>query len=294
MKERLLSGVKPTGEIHIGNYFGAMKQFVDFQDKYDSFIFIADLHALTQIKNPVKISQYILEVAKSFLSIGLDPERVVLFKQSDIKPVTELCWILNCITPIGLLKRAHAYKDALAKQKPINVGLFDYPVLMAVDILIYKSDVVPVGRDQQQHIEIAQEIAKKFNRIHGNVFKIPRGVIHKSVAVIKGLDGKKMSKSYKNTIGLFDSKDEIKKKIMSININSDNLSKSMDPETCNIFAYHKLFSKDDIDQIKISYKNGSISYKESKKLLVDNMDKFLGPIREKKQKLDKNPDYIIT
>jgi len=152
MKERLLSGVKPTGEIHIGNYFGAMKQFVDFQDKYDSFIFIADLHALTQIKNPVKISQYILEVAKSFLSIGLDPERVVLFKQSDIKPVTELCWILNCITPIGLLKRAHAYKDALAKQKPINVGLFDYPVLMAVDILIYKSDVVPVGRDQQQHI----------------------------------------------------------------------------------------------------------------------------------------------
>ncbi len=293
MKKRLLSGVKPTGDIHIGNYFGAMKQFVDLQDNYENFIFIADYHALNQIQDPQELSQNILEVAKAFLAIGLDPKKTVLFRQSDINPVTELAWIFNCITPIGILNRAHAYKDAVAKNKPVNMGLFDYPVLMAADILIYKSDVVPVGRDQQQHLEITQDIARKFNYIYGGeIFKIPEGIINEEVAEIKGLDGRKMSKSYKNTIGLFDSEENIKKKVMSIVTDSKRADEPKNPESCNIFSLHKLFSKEDLKTITDSYKKGKISYKESKELLIKNINKFLGPIRERKEKLDKDPQYI--
>lgn len=293
MKKRLLSGIKPTGEIHIGNYFGAMKQFVDLQNDYESFIFIADYHALNQIQDPHELSQNILEVAKAFLAIGLDPKKTVLFRQSDISPVTELAWIFNCITPIGILNRAHAYKDAVAKNKSVNMGLFDYPVLMAADILIYKSDVVPVGRDQQQHLEITQDIARKFNHIYGGeLFKIPEGIINEEVAEIKGLDGRKMSKSYKNTIGLFDSEEDIKKKVMSIVTDSKRADEPKNPESCNIFSLHKLFSKDELNTIADSYKKGKISYKESKELLIRNVNKFLGPIRDKKEKLDKNPQYI--
>jgi tryptophanyl-tRNA synthetase len=295
MKKRLLSGVKPTGKIHIGNYFGAMRQFVEFQDEYENFIFIADYHALNQIHNPKELSQYILEVAKAYLAIGLDPKKTVLFRQSDIGPVIELCWIFNCITSMALLKRAHAYKDALAKGKPINMGLFDYPVLMAADILIYKSDVVPIGRDQQQHLEITREIAKKFNRIYGNTFKIPQGIIKENVAEIKGLDGRKMSKSYKNTIELFDNEKEIERKIMSIVTDSRKVDEPKNPEACNIFSLHKLFTnKNELDRLRARYREGSISYKESKELLIANINKFLKPIREKKQELDRNPDYVIN
>jgi tryptophanyl-tRNA synthetase len=208
MIKRCLSGIKPTGDIHIGNYFGAIKQFVDMQSEYENFIFIADYHALNQINNPQILSSGILEIAKAYLATGLDPQKTILFRQSDIPQTTELCWIFNSITPYSLMKRAHAFKDAEAKSLPINMGLFDYPVLMASDILIYDSEVVPVGQDQKQHVEMAQDIARIFNNFYGETFKIPEVLIKDEVAIVKGLDGRKMSKSYNNTIGLFDDKDK--------------------------------------------------------------------------------------
>jgi len=291
-KQRLLSGVKPTGKIHIGNYFGAVKQFVDFQDKYECFIFIADYHALNQIQDPQKLKEDIIEVAKTYLSIGLDPKKVVLFKQSDVPLVTELAWIFNCLTPIGELKRAHAYKAAIAKNKPVNMGLFCYPVLMAADILIYQADIVPVGEDQIQHIEITRDIAKKFNRVFGETFKIPRAYIPPEVPLLVGLDGRKMSKSYNNSIDLFDSPEQIRKKVMSIVTDSRSPDEPKDPETCNIFAFHKLFSQKDLDAIAQRYRQGKISYKESKEILIENMNKYLEPFRKRRKELDENPDIV--
>ena len=293
MKQRLLSGVKPTGDLHIGNYFGAMKRFVELQNQYECFIFIADYHALNQIYNPSQLAHYTLEAAKAYLAIGLDPKKVVLFKQSDIPPVTELAWILNCITSIGLLKRAHAYKDAIAKKKPVNMGLFCYPVLMAADILIYKSNVVPVGQDQSQHIEMTREIARRFNHLFGRTFVIPQGLIKNNVAVVKGLDGRKMSKSYKNTIELFESEETTAKKVMSIVTDSRPPEEPKDPETCNIFALHKLFSQKDLSSIAKRYREGKISYKESKEILARNINDYLRPIRKRKRELDRNPDYVL-
>lgn len=292
MKKRLVSGIKPTGDIHIGNYFGAMKQFLDLQYKYESFIFVADYHALNQIYDGEKISKNSYEIIKAYLSIGLDPEKVIFFKQSDISIVTELCWILNCFTSLGLLKRAHAYKDAVAKKQPVNMGLFDYPVLMAADILIYKSDIVPVGQDQKQHLEITQEIARIFNKHYGNLFKIPQPFIKKDVAVVPGTDGRKMSKSYNNVIGLFDDEATVKRKVFSIVTDSKGVNEPKNPETCNVFALHKLFSQDIIDDLEKRYRKGNISYQESKEILAENINRFLLPIRQKKKELDQRPDYI--
>ncbi|MDD5551652.1 MAG: tryptophan--tRNA ligase [Candidatus Pacebacteria bacterium] len=292
-KKRLLSGIKPTGDLHIGNYFGAMMQFLEFQKNYESFIFIADYHALNQVKDPKKIKKDSLEIVKAYLAAGLDPKKVHLFKQSDVPQVTELCWIFNCILPMALLKRAHAYKDAVAKGKSVNMGLFDYPVLMAADILIYNSDIVPVGKDQKQHVEMAQETAKRFNNIYGKTFKIPEIMVKQDVAVIKGLDGRKMSKSYNNVIGLFDSEEETKEKIMKIVTDSKRPEEPKNPENCNVFYFHKLFSpKSELEKIRKRYKEGGISYQESKEILAKNINKFLAKIRDKKKKLDKNENYI--
>lgn len=293
MKKRLLSGIKPTGDIHIGNYFGAMRQFVEMQDNYDNFVFIADMHALTTVQNAAELRKYTLEIAKAYLAVGLNPEKVHLFKQSEVEGITELCWIFNCITSMSTLKLAHAYKDAETKGKPVNMGLFDYPVLMAADILMYKSDVVPVGQDQQQHIEMTREIAKSFNNTFGDTFKLPEGVIVKTVATVKGTDGKKMSKSYDNTIGLFDSEEVLKKKIMGIVTDSKRPEDPKDPEECNIYALHKLFSTDQLKEIAQRYKEGKISYKESKDTLFENMNNFLKPIRERKVELDKDEKYVL-
>lgn len=293
MKKRLLSGIKPTGDIHIGNYFGAMRQFLDLQNEYESFIFIADYHALNQIQNPKEMAQYSLDIAKAYLAIGLDPKKVALFKQSDVPAVTELAWIFNCLTPIAELERAHAYKDAKAKNNPINMGLFDYPVLMAADILLYNSDVVPVGQDQKQHLEIAQDTAKKFNRIFGETFKVPQELILKDVGAIKGLDGRKMSKSYKNTIGLFDDEKTINKKAMCITTDCRRADEPKDVEACSVFSLHRLFSAEaELKKLEKQYCEGSISYKESKELLAEKINKFLNPIREKKAELDKNPKLV--
>ncbi|MDD5152445.1 MAG: tryptophan--tRNA ligase [Candidatus Pacebacteria bacterium] len=293
MQKTLLSGIKPTGELHIGNYFGAMRQFVDFQDKYRSFIFIANYHALTSVANSELLRKLSLEIAMDFLAIGLDPKKTTLFLQSDVPEVTELAWIFNNITTVPYLMRAHAFKDAEAKNKEVNVGLFDYPILMAADILIYGSDVVPVGQDQKQHVEIARDTAQKFNRIFGNTFKVPEPIILDEVKTVIGTDGRKMSKSYGNGIGLFASDEEIKKAVMSIPTDSKSVNEPKDPTKCNVFAFHELLGGKDLPELKKRYLSGTIGYKESKDILVERMKAFIGPMRKRREEIAKDPDAVL-
>jgi len=293
-KSRLVTGIKPTGDIHIGNYFGTMRQLLDFQDDYESFVFVADYHALNQIQNGAELNQNALEVTKAYIAIGLDPKKVTLFRQSDVPEHAELCWIFNTMTPMATLELAHAYKDAMAHGRPANVGLFDYPVLMAADILMYDPAIVPVGSDQRQHVEIAREIARKFNNTFGETFLEPKEMIRDEVAVVPGTDGQKMSKSYKNTIGLFDTPEDTKKACMSIVTDSRGQTDPKDPDTDNIFALHKLFSVAVLDDLRARYLVGTISYKESKEILAENINTSLAPMREKKRELDENPDYVLA
>lgn len=291
-KKILLSGVKPTGRPHIGNYFGAMKQFVDLQDQYESFIFIADLHALTTTRDPQQLKQDSLDVAIDYLAIGLDPKKITLFKQSDILEQANLAWIFNCLTTMPYLSRAHAYKDAEIKNKEVNVGLFDYPILMAADILIYEADLVPVGADQKQHVEIARDIAEKFNYHYGETFKLPEPLINADT--VTGLDGQKMSKSYNNTIPLFADEKELKNLVMSIKTDSKEVGEPKNPEECNIFALHKLFTPaEELTEIKKRYAEGRIGYKESKEILADNMNKLLAPLRIRREEIAQNPTEVI-
>lgn len=291
----LLSGVKPSGRPHLGNYFGAMKQFVVLQNDYESYIFIADLHALTTVQNKEEMNKYIYDIAVDYLAIGLDPEKVVLYKQSDIPQVSEMAWIFNCVTTMPFLMRAHAFKDAEAKNKEINVGLFDYPVLMAADILLPEADVVPVGNDQKQHVEIARDIAQKFNNIFGETFKLPEPMIFENVGTIIGTDGQKMSKSYKNTIELFATDEELKKSIMGIVTDSKGNKDKKDPEKCNIFNLHKLFSSDEeLKGLRERYTNGEIGYKESKEILLKNVSDFIKPIRERRDEIAKDKNFVIN
>ncbi len=291
-KPILLSGVKPTGRPHIGNYFGAMKQFVDLQNEYDCFIFIPDYHALTNLHDPKQIRQDTFELAIDYLAIGLDPANVKLFKQSDVPQVTELAWIFNCITTMPYLMRAHAFKDAEAKNKELSVGTFDYPMLMAADILIYNSNIVPVGEDQRQHVEYARDTAEKFNRIFGETFKLPELYIKKEVSIVPGIDGQKMSKSYNNTIPLFAEDDEIKSQVMKIVTDSKTPEEPKDIETDNIFALHKLFSPDQLNDLTKRYKEGGIGYKESKEILAENIIKFIAPLREKRKGIASDPEKV--
>jgi len=293
MKKRLLSGIQPSGTIHIGNYFGAIKQFVDLQDKYDSYVFIADLHAITTIQNKEELSKNIINVALDYLACGLDPEKVCLFKQSDLFEVTELAWYFNCITTMPYLERATAYKDAHMKAKEINVGLFDYPILMAADILIQDADVVPVGADQKQHVEYARDTAQKFNKIYGKTFKLPEPLILKNVAIVPGIDGRKMSKSYKNTIPLFGTDEEIKKAVMKIVTDSKTPEEPKDPDSCNIYALHKLFlNEGELKVLRERYIKGGLSYKESKEMLLTEILKLVKPMREKREMYEKNLDLV--
>lgn len=282
MKKILLSGVKPTGRPHIGNYFGAMKQFVDLQNSgdYDCHLFIADYHALNLIQNKDEMKQLIKDLALDYLAIGLDPSKSVLFKQSDVPAHTELAWIFDTIVTMPYLMRAHAFKDSEAKNKEINVGTFNYPVLMAADILLYDTDVVPVGQDQKQHIEYARDIAEKFNHIFGETFKLPEPYILENVAIVPGIDGKKMSKSYNNTIPLFASREEITKAVMGIVTDSSGGI----PE--NVYAIHKLFKSE--AELKDFYDTNSGKYKILKESLLEDIDAFIKPLREKRAELAKD------
>lgn len=292
----LVSGVKPTGRPHIGNYFGAMKQFVDLQNEYDCFIFIADLHSITNpdFQDRDALSQAIVDLAIDYLAIGVDPKKVTFYKQSDIFAHTELAWIFNCITTMPYLMRAHAYKDAVEKNKEINVGVFDYPMLMAADILLYDAKVVPVGQDQKQHVEYTRDTAEKFNRIFGETFILPEPLIQEHVGVIPGTDGQKMSKSYQNTIGLFATDEEIKKAVMSIPTDSKGIGEPKDPDTCKVFAFHKLFTeKEKLAVLRRRYIEGGIGYKESKEVLIESMITFIAPLREKREKIARDRKKII-
>lgn len=294
MKKILLSGVKPTGRPHIGNYFGAMKQIVDQQNsgQYDSFVMIVDYHALNFIQNAEQMRGYTYDLALDYLALGVDPEKSILFKQSDISAHTELTWIFDTLVTMPYLMRAHAFKDAEAKNKEINVGTFNYPVLMAADILLYDTDVVPVGQDQKQHIEYARDIAQKFNKTFcegkdfgsGGIFKLPEPLILENVATVPGTDGQKMSKSYNNTIPLFATREEIEKAVMGIVTDSGG-----DLPT-NVYAIHKLFKPE--NELKNIYEDNKGKYKVLKEMLIEDIDAFIKPLREKRAELAKDEKYI--
>ena len=280
MKKILLSGIQPSGKPHIGNYFGMMKQFVDMQKEHDIYAIIVDYHALNTVKDPKMMKENIIDVLIDFLAIGLDPEKVTIFKQSDISEHTELAWIFDTLTTMPYLMRAHAFKDAEAKNKEISVGVFNYPMLMAADILLYDPDIIPVGADQKQHVEIARDTAEKFNRAYEDTFKLPEAMIMEEVAVVPGTDGRKMSKSYGNTIPLFAEYEEIKKAVMSIVTDSgEGIPK-------NVYAIHRLFRH--ADELLPLYENKAGKYKEMKDLLIEDMEKFIAPMRERRKELAKN------
>jgi len=290
----MLSGVKPTGRPHIGNYFGAMKQFVDFQDKYDNvFIFIADYHAMTSDTKKLLIKENSFELALDYLAIGLDPKKVVLFKQSSIPQVTELNWIFSCLVSVPYLMRAHAFKDAEAKKKEVNVGTFNYPILMAADILIQDTDIVPVGKDQKQHLEIAGEIARKFNIQYGFTFKKPKEYILKDAEVVLGTDGQKMSKSYGNIIPLFATDEETEKIIMSIPMDSKSIEEKKDPNDYFLYKIFKLFATDAQDKkVRVMFENGGVGYAEIKKHIASIINDYLRPMREKRKELEKDKEMV--
>lgn len=293
-QKRLLSGLKPTGRLHIGNYYGAMRQFIEMQKGYDAYVFVANYHAMTTAQNADELKAATLEVAVDYIAAGLDPEHITLYMQSDVPEVHELTWIFNCLTTVPYLQRAHAYKDALAKNTEPSVGTFDYPMLMAADILIQNADVVPVGKDQKQHVEFARDTAEKFNRIYETeLFKLPEPVIPDNAAVIPGTDGQKMSKSYNNVIPLFGTDEELKKATMSIPTDSRSVEEPKDPETCNVFQLHKLVSTHMLDELTERYTKGGLGYGESKEILVKNLIAMIEPMRDKRAELLKKPEYVL-
>lgn len=279
-KKVLLSGIQPSGKPHIGNYFGMMKQLVDMQDEYDVYALVVDYHALHSLQNPKEMGANIVAVLLDLLAIGLDPKKVTLFKQSDVSEHTELAWIFETITTMPYLMRAHAFKDAEAKNKEIDVGTFNYPMLMAADILLYSPDIIPVGADQKQHVEIARDTAEKFNRIFGRTFKAPEAKIMKAVAIVPGTDGRKMSKSYGNTIPLFAEHEEIKKCVMSI------VTDSSGELPQNVYAIHKLVRPE--SELKKIYSEKAGKYKELKEMLIEDIEKFIAPMRERRKELEKD------
>lgn len=283
----LVSGVKPTGDLHIGNYFGALRQFVELtkEGRYRSFIFIADYHALNTMQDADEMRRRTREIAMAYLAIGLDPTEVTLFKQSDVPTHTELAWIFDTITTMPYLMRAHAYKDAEAKSKEISVGTFNYPMLMAADILLYDAAVVPVGQDQKQHIEYARDTAEKFNRVFAtDIFKLPEPYIMPEVAVVPGTDGQKMSKSYGNVIPLFCTKDELAKAVMSIVTDSSGTR----PE--NVYAIHKLVRSE--SELTMIYHSNAGNYKVLKEMLIEDLDNYFAPIRARYEELSKDPSIV--
>ncbi len=281
--KRILTGIKPSGDLHLGNYFGVIKPLLELQDTKGAelFVFIANYHAQTSVKDKEKLEKNTLNILKTYLASGLDPEKTTIYLQSDVPEVHELSWIFATLTTMPELMRAHAFKDAEAKNKDINVGIFTYPLLMAADIALFKADLVPVGKDQIQHIEMAREMVRDFNKTYGEFLKEPKELVQKEIETIPGTDGQKMSKSYKNVIPLIATDEEWQKAVFSIVTGSAQLGEPLDPKSCNIFALHKLLSKDDLSELERRYKEGSIGYKESKEILLENLKKEFVPLRDK-------------
>lgn len=282
-KKRILSGVQPSGRPHLGNYLGAMRQHIEMQKDFECFLFIADLHALTTVHDAKQMQANTYDLAVSYLALGLNPETTIFFQQSAIPQHAELCWIFDCLVKVPFLERAHAWKDAKAKgKKEESVGLFNYPVLQAADILMYQPDLVPVGKDQKQHIEMSRDIAETFNKTFGETFKIPEPFIKEEVAVVPGTDGQKMSKSYGNTIDIFAEDNELKKQVMSIVTDSTPLEEPKDPKTCHVFNIYKLLAtKEEIKDMENKYKKGGFGYGDAKKALLAKILEYFKEAREK-------------
>jgi tryptophanyl-tRNA synthetase len=292
---RILSGVQPSGFVHIGNYFGAIREHLRLQHESpgNAFYFIADYHSLTTIRDPKVLAQNTMDLAIDYLALGLDPAKAIYYRQSDLPEVTELAWMLSTVTPMGLLERCTSYKDKIAKGASADHGLFAYPVLMAADILIVQSDIVPVGADQKQHVEVTRDIAGKFNNIYGECFKLPAPRIREETAVVPGIDGQKMSKSYGNGIGIFEEGKPLKKKVMSIVTDSTPVESPKDPDKCNAFALLKLFaSEEETAKWRERYRAGGVGYGEVKQRIVALMEEHFADARAKRRDLEKNPDYV--
>jgi tryptophanyl-tRNA synthetase len=292
---RVLSGIQPSGRLHIGNYFGAIRQHLHMQAEHECFYFIADYHALTSGPSPQAVAEYSLAVAMDYMALGLDTEKTVFWRQCDVPEVTELTWLLSCVTPMSLLQKCVSYKDKIAQGLSPNHGLFAYPVLQAADILIYQSNLVPVGADQKQHIEVTRDIAIRFNNAYGEVFTIPEEHIIESVAVVPGADGRKMSKSYGNTIEIFEPEKSIKSKVMKIVTDSTPVEAPKDPDKCNVFALLRLFTPpEELAQWEQRYRAGGVGYGEAKKRLAELMIEHFRPYRQKRAELENNLDLVET
>jgi tryptophanyl-tRNA synthetase len=293
-KPVVLSGIQPSGNLHLGNYFGAVQQYLEFLNKgYDCYYFLANYHALTSLRDRERLLQLTQSTAVDYLALGLDPARCAIYRQSDIPEVCELQWILTTVTPMGLLERAHAYKDKVAQGIPADHGLFAYPVLQAADILIVRANFVPVGQDQRQHIEVTRDIAQYFNTSYGKVLTIPEPYIPEAVAVVPGRDGRKMSKSYNNTIELFAGEEDLRRQIWSIVTDSATVAEPKDPDKNALYAILKLFcSAEEQMEWADRFRRGGLGYREVKQAIFDHFMQLFGPARARRQELLGRPEYI--
>ncbi len=291
---RSLSGIQPSGKLHLGNYFGAIRQYLKFQNEgNECFYFIANYHALTSMQNKDDLEKITLHVATAYLALGIDPEKSVFFLQSDVPQVTEFAWVLNCICPVSMMEKATSYKDKISRGLAANMGLFDYPVLQAADIIIYDSNVVPVGQDQKQHIEMTRDLAIKFNLAFGETLVVPEAHIVPEVAVVPGIDGQKMSKSYNNTIEIFQTPKATKKRCSQVVTDSTPLEEPKDPDKCTVFAMLKLLAEDgEIEEIEKNYRSGGYGYGHAKGRLAELVNELFAEAREKYAELEKNPDFV--
>jgi len=289
---RILTGIQPSGKLHWGNYFGAMKSMFDLQAKGESmFMFIANFHAMTTVRDGATLREATREVALDYLACGLDPEKTIVYRQSDVPEVQELAWYLSCLTPMGLLERCHSYKDKMAHGFEATHGLFAYPVLMAADILIMQADLVPVGKDQKQHLEVTRDLCIKFNNAYGETFKLPDAYIPETVATIPGTDGQKMSKSYHNTIELFDV--SVKKKVMGIVTDSKTMEEPKEPEGNSIYELYKLFATpEEVAEMAANFRAGNYGYGHAKKALLEAYHRLFDPYKERRLVLEKDPDSL--
>ncbi|GMQ81425.1 MAG: tryptophan--tRNA ligase [Rhodothermia bacterium] len=293
----VVSGIQPSGSLHIGNYFGAIRQHIELHARYEAYYFIVNYHALTSLQDAKALSRFSRDVALDYLALGFDPDKASLFLQSDVPEVTELAWIFETLTPVSQLEKAVAYKEKLAQGMSANAGLFNYPVLQAADILIYGGTLVPVGADQKQNIEICRDLAQRFNdRFSPDdpVLVVPEPYIMKDVAIVPGIDGQKMSKSYDNTIGIFDQGNVLKKKVMNIVTDSTPLEEPKDPDTCNVFALIRLFGdQETVERVDAAFRAGGYGYGDAKSELLELIDAFFGEARERRRDLEARPDYVM-
>ncbi|MFO0887885.1 MAG: tryptophan--tRNA ligase [Isosphaeraceae bacterium] len=294
---RILSGIQPSGALHIGNYFGAIRQYIALQEDNEAYYFVADFHALTSVRDAAKLRQYVFDVLVDLLSLGLDPDKATLFVQSDVPETTELTWLLSTVTPMGWLEKCVSYKDKIQQGIPAEHGLFAYPVLQAADILLYDADLVPVGQDQKQHLEITRDVAERYNRVYGaegkEVFRLPNPYILEQVAVVPGLDGRKMSKSYGNTIEIFDDPAVIKKKVKRIVTDSTPVEAPKDPENDSLFALYRLFATaDELAEVERRYRQGGIGYGEMKTRLGETIADYFAAARERRAEWVAHPERV--